>query len=170
MKLNALQVHKRSERKLLNRFCYNPVDNTLNNLLMFSLKLSLNWNSCSESFIEEESCRVESPTLEHWCTKNCQELCTCNCSLVHVNRLRESTNFQGQYTTESQNVLCWKRPQRPSSSNSLPWEGLPPTGLKCLGPHSTWPWKPPGMRHPQFLGQHILLPHHPLSKDFLCNI
>lgn len=66
MKLNALQVHKRSERKLLNRFCYNPVNNTLKNLLMFSLKLSLNWNRSSESFIEEESTAAAGWNLPPW--------------------------------------------------------------------------------------------------------
>lgn len=30
---------------------------------------------------------------------------------------------------------------KPSTSNPLPWAGMPPTKPGCLRPHPTWPWK-----------------------------
>ena len=48
-------------------------------------------------------------------------------------------------------------PQSPPSSKPLMWAALPPTSSGCPGPHPIWPWRPPGMRHPQLLWAAILL-------------
>jgi len=50
-------------------------------------------------------------------------------------------------------VLVWVG--SPSSSNPLPWAGLPPTSWGCPGHHPPWPWVPPGMGHHSFSGPKV---------------
>jgi len=55
------------------------------------------------------------------------------------------------FTSQSQNGLGWQGLQTPHSSNPLLWAGLLPTRSGSPGPYPTWPWRSPGMGHPQLL-------------------
>ena len=57
---------------------------------------------------------------------------------------------------ESQNGSGLKRPQSPPSSNPICGQGFVPTRSGSPGPHPTWPWAPPGMRHPKCIPRLVL--------------